>query len=145
MKKVLLVISLSSALTIATASLVQAQPYLNGAPPGGVGTYSNRPSAAPDDPRFRGDNWRDSAPDNWRSNNWREDRTEGWGTWRRNNWRADRYDDSRPYRLRDGEEKKEDATADRKKSLEGEAKSEDCRTIRNRPGIYSENYRDLKR
>jgi hypothetical protein len=93
--------------TVSMAIPSRAQPYLNGAPPGGVGTYSSRPYGNVDDPRFRNDNWRSNSPDDWRANNWREDRSGDWGTWRRNNWREDRAADDWRQNYRDEKETKE--------------------------------------
>jgi hypothetical protein len=138
MKTIVLV--LAAATSLAVTAPANAQAYLNGAPVGGVGAYAPGPNGNVDDPRFRNNNWRDSSPDNWRSNNWREDRTGDHGTWRRNNWREDRADDTRPYGLRDGKAKSDVDAAEaelRKKNNLDETVKDDCRTIRNRPGIYS--------
>ena len=137
MKTIVFVLAAAASLTMTAAA--NAQAYVNGAPPGGVGAYTPGPYKNVDDPRFRNDNWRDSSVDNWRSNNWREDRLGDHGTWRRNNWRDDRVDESRPYNLRDGQAKKNvDAEADLKKKQELDSVAkDDCRTTRNRPGIYS--------
>ena len=58
---------------------------------------------------------------------------------RRNTWREDRTDGSRPYTLRDGQEKKDDTDTKDKSKLDQQdsATNDDCRTTRNRPGIYS--------
>ena len=135
MKNIVLV--LATATTLAMAIPAGAQSYLNGAPPGGPGTFSPGPYGNTDDPRFRNNNWRDSSPDNWRSNNWREDRLGDHGTWRRNNWREDRADDSRPYNLRDGQTKKDVDKEIKKKGDLDDTVKDDCRTTRDRPGIYS--------
>ena len=134
-----IVFVLTAATSLALIAPANAQAYLNGAPPGGIGTYAPGPSGNLDDPRYRNNNWRDSSPDNWRSNNWREDRKGDYGTWRRDNWRENRADDSRPYSLRDGQAKKDaDAEAENKKKNDpGDTVKDDCRTTRNRPGIYS--------
>jgi len=137
MRNFLLVLTAAASLAMTAAASGQA--YLNGAPFGGPGTYSPPPGGNMDDPRFRNDNWRDPSADNWRSNNWREDRNGDHGTWRRNTWREDRTDEARPYTLRDGQVKKDDADA-KNKSLqdrEDNVLKDDCRTTRNRPGIYS--------
>ncbi len=124
----------AAAATLAVITTSSGQSYLYGAPPGGVGTYAPGPYGNTGDPRFRdnNNNWRDSSPDNWRDNNWREDRS----GWRRNNWREDRTDDWRPYNLRGGQAK--EAVTDKKKdNLEDNANDDDCGMVRNRPNNYS--------
>jgi hypothetical protein len=135
MKTIVFVLAIAT--TLAVTAPANAQAYLYGAPPGGTGAYAPGPYRNLDDPRFRNDNWRDNSADNWRSNNWREDRSNDYGTWRRNNWRENRADDSRPYNLRDGQAKKDvDAEIKKKGDLDDTVK-DDCRTTRDRPGIYS--------
>jgi len=134
-----IVFVLAAAATFGMTVPASPQAYIQGAPPGGTGAYTPGPYKNLDDPRFRNDNWRDSSVDNWRSNNWREDRQGDYGTWRRNNWREDRTDGSRPYNLRDGQAKKDvdaDAELKKKQELDNTVK-DDCRTTRSRPGIYS--------
>ena len=143
------VLTLSLLITPAMVVSSSAQPYISGAPPGGVGTYQGSPSAYPsgigtnqnspsDDPRWRNDNWRSTSPDDWRANNWREDRSGEYGTWRRNNWREDRSADDWRYNYREEKEKAEIKNS--RPTVEQnsqESSDNDCNMSRNRPNNYS--------
>ncbi len=127
MRRLLLILT---SVTVAAATVPSfAQTYLNGAPPGGLGTYSAGPYGNTNDPRWRDNNWRDGSADNWRENNWREDR----GTWRRNNWREDRADDWRQRNWR--EETAKDELKTDKKVIDNDVvdDNEDCRLAKSRP------------
>ncbi len=118
-----------TALAISAAGPSIAQTYLNGAPPGGAGTYSPGQFGNTNDPRWRDNNWRDGSADNWRENSWREDR----GSWRRNTWHDDRADDWRERSWR--EDTAKDELKSDKKVIDSHDTddTEDCRLIKSRP------------